>query len=179
MYHLKSISMKALIHSVLATAFIAVLVLGCKNEQVNNDPTGISGRLLRNSACKDLKSTATTNALSDSLSCAEYQFDASTHQLTIKHLNAGFNCCPGILSCKVTSSSDTIVIQEFEESQLCSCNCLFDLEIEIVGVEAGKYVIKFIEPYCGNQTLLVFDVDLEGDPEGSFCVIRNQYPWGI
>jgi hypothetical protein len=46
-------------------------------------------------------------------------------------------------------------------------------------VEAKKYQIKFIEPYCSDQEKIEFGVDLAVQTEGVFCVARNRYPWGI
>jgi hypothetical protein len=99
--------------------------------------------------------------------------------LIFKHINAGFNCCPEGFYCNVSLKNDTIVIEEFENSSLCDCNCLFDLDIEVKGVETKTYQIKFIEPYCGDQAKLEFPVNLAVLKDGIFCVTRTRYPWGI
>jgi hypothetical protein len=99
--------------------------------------------------------------------------------LTVKHINAGFNCCPDSLYCKVDLEGDTILIQELENSTLCHCNCLYDLVIEIKGIDLKKYHVKFIEPYVADQNKLLFEIDLTEDSTGSYCVTRQQYPWGI
>ena len=117
--------------------------------------------------------------MTDNVFCVEYSYDGNIDKLLIKHINARFNCCPGTLSVDNTYSNDTIIIQEFESAQLCNCNCLFDLDIEIVGIEPMPYQIIFIEPYCGNQEHLIFKVDFSILEDGTYCVSRNQYPWGI
>jgi hypothetical protein len=154
-----------------AILILAFFFSGCKKEQ-----TIISGKVVNHSGCKSFKSV---NNDPDTLSCVDYSFSASEHKLILKHINAGFNCCPGELSCEVTFNNDTIVIQEFEEAADCDCNCLFDLDIEITGIEAERYYLKFIEPYCGNQEKLFFEIDLKNQPDDSHCVFRDQYPWGI
>jgi hypothetical protein len=100
-------------------------------------------------------------------------------KLSLKHINAGFNCCPGKLTCKVTQSGDSLVIEEFESQAGCNCNCLYDLDIEIKNVTTGKYHIRFIEPYGGEQEKILLDMNLEEHPAGTFCVTRKNYPWGM
>jgi hypothetical protein len=55
--------------------------------------------------------------------------------LTLKHVDAGFSCCPDSLYCNIGLKGDTILIQEFEKTAVCKCNCLYDLDIEINGVD--------------------------------------------
>jgi len=112
-------------------------------------------------------------------SCSEYLFDKENNKLTLKHINAGFNCCPDSLYCIVELKSDTILIQEFEKSAPCRCNCLYDLDIEIGSVDLKKYQIKFIEPYVADHNELLFEIDLTKNSTGSYCVTRKQYPWGV
>jgi hypothetical protein len=109
----------------------------------------------------------------------EYNYNETSNKLIFNHINAGFNCCPQGFYCNVSLKNDTIIVEEFENSSLCDCNCLYDLEIELKGVEAKKYQIKFIEPYCGNQAKLEFPVDLASLEQGSYCATRTNYPWGI
>jgi len=169
--------MKTIIYSIFAGVAILLLVISCENEKENAKQLVLSGKILSHSDCKDLKSDLVFFT-TDSLSCAEYSFDSSTNKLFIKHINAGFNCCPDSLYCNVTVSNDTIIIQEFESKQQCNCNCLYDLDIVIYGVDSRNYQIKFIEPYSGNQEQIIFAVDFSAQKEGSYCVIRNSYPWG-
>jgi hypothetical protein len=53
------------------------------------------------------------------------------------------------------------------------------MDIEITGIKAGEYFVKFIEPYCGDQKKLEFLIDLHQNSSGEYCVERDQYPWGI
>lgn len=170
--------MKTLVYSILAGVIVVFLIYSCENEKENETQFVISGKIVSHSDCKSSKSNVQLITYARQ-SCAEYSFDASTNKLLIKHINAGFNCCPDSLYCKVNMSSDTIIIREFESKQQCNCNCLYDLDIEIEGVGSQKYQIKIIEPYCGNQERILFGVDLSAQKEGIYCVTRDHYPWGI
>jgi hypothetical protein len=169
--------MKPFNYLILAGLAILMLTTSCENEKEKAAQLIVSGKVVSRTDCKSLKSNAVVSA-SDSLSCAEYSYNEASYKLVIKHINAGFNCCPDSVYGNVTFSNDTIVIEEFESKPSCNCDCLYDLDIEIEGVVSQKYQIRFIEPYCGNQQQLIFGVDLASQKEGSFCVTRNQYPWG-
>ncbi|MBN1145362.1 MAG: hypothetical protein JXA72_13105 [Bacteroidales bacterium] len=165
--------------SYLVLALMAgMLIYQCEKEK--QAETTLSGKLLEYSDCKSFTKSATDEAIiADTLSCIHYQYDAEKRQLNMKHVNTGFNCCPEELYCSFSMISDTIVIKESEKSALCDCNCLFDMDIEITGVDARKYQVKVVEPYAVNMDKLIFEVDLAHQPEGSFCVTRKDYPWGV
>jgi hypothetical protein len=172
--------MKPIIYSLFIISLFGLIIISCEKNNDNDKKLIITGQLISNSTCKnDLKSSSQVVATPDNLTCVEYSFDKEKSKLTIKHINSGFNCCPDSLYCKVKLKGDTIMIQEFEKSALCKCNCLYDLDIEVNSVEMKNYQIKFIEPYVGEQTKLIFDIDLTKDSNGTFCVTRNQYPWGM
>jgi hypothetical protein len=162
--------MKSTLYSILIATSFLFMFFGCdKNNQSN-----ITGELTDNSECKALKAD-----FSDTVSCINYIFEASTNTLNLSHINASFNCCPGNLSCEISIENDTIIIQEFASKQDCNCMCLFDLEIELKRVSSKKYFIKIVEPYIGDQQEILFEVDFTENYEGSYCVTRTQYPWGI
>ncbi len=164
--------MKKSICSILAFVFLAFSFITC-----DNNPGISSGVLVSHSPCKSEKLAGTDSGIPDTSSCIEYSYNTTTHELSLTHINAGFNCCPGELSCIVSLSGDTIIIHEYEEAPLCDCNCLYDLEIEIDNVNEAGYQVKFIEPYVGDQAKLEFAIDLTNETSGSFCVVRTQYPW--
>ena len=138
----------------------------------------VSGVLASYSECKKgFDSTTQATTIADTLSCIAYSFDYLTNKLVLIHINAGFNCCLDRLYCTVTARNDSIIIQEFEESQNCKCNCLYDLDMVINGVEPKKYKIRFIEPYSGEQKKLNFVLDLTNHKQGIICATRKQYPW--
>jgi hypothetical protein len=157
--------------------FLAIfLIISCGKE--NHNPY-IKGELINNTGCKSFKSAVITYETPNNQSCVNYSYEKSGNKLSLKHINAGFNCCPGKLSCNVTMNGDTLIIEEFEKNSLCDCDCLFDLDIEVTGVIPGKYKVRFIEPYCGKQEKILFETNLADHPDGSFCVSRKQYPWGL
>jgi hypothetical protein len=165
---------------ILITLIGGHIIISCDKEQYHGQQPAITGQIIKNSTCKNNFKLASENPVTpDTLSCTDYSYDSQNNKLTLKHINAGFNCCPEKLYCNVSLSKDTIIIHEFEKEALCDCNCLYDLDIEITGVVAKKYHIKFIEPYCGEQPQLIFEIDLSEETEGLFCVTRKRYPWGI
>jgi len=160
-----------------AILIIAILVFCCENEE--NRQSDLSGMLVNHTGCKNKKSAGMTTGTPDTLSCIEYSYISSDSTLFIKHINAGFNCCPEKLYCNISLAHDTILVREFEKSALCDCDCLYDLEIEIYGAEVRNYVIIVIEPYCRDHAQLIFSIDLKQETEGTFCVSRTKYPWDV
>jgi hypothetical protein len=169
--------MKRIFYSILVMMMISMLLFSCDHEKDGNDPLIFSGKLISHSACKSSKSDSIFMIAPDSISCVKFSYDSTSKKLSIQHINAGFNCCPDSLYCHVTINNDTIFIQEFESQFLCDCDCLYDLNIEVEGVEAKPYQLKFIEPYCGDQEQILFGADFSTAAEGSYCVTRTQYPW--
>jgi hypothetical protein len=160
--------------------FIGVLSLPLVNcDEKKMAPTQIGGSLVNHSSCKSSKSGLILNDVPDSISCINYMYDKDSKTLSLSHLNAGFNCCPESLYCKISINADTIMIEEFEKNNACDCNCLFDLDYELSGVEKKSYFLKFTEPYALDQEPLLFEIDLSAQIEGSYCVTRTQYPWGM
>jgi len=110
--------------------------------------------------------------------CMEYEYDGES-VLLLKHVNAGFNCCPEIAAA-ITIEDNIITIEEIEISGDCDCICLFDIDYEIRNLPPGEYTITVIEPYVPEgEEILEFTVDLVSSPSGIFCVYRDYYPWGI
>lgn len=158
--------------------FIPLLLLslifsGCEMERQQ-----VTATLTDHTGCKGLKS-ATEDVVPNTQSCINWSYDSSSGTLSLIHLNAGFNCCPGKLTCSVDIAGDTLVIKEKEESAMCDCDCLYDLYIDVNDLEEQDYIIRIVEPYCGDQQKLIFEADLAREPEGSYCAARSWYPWGM
>ncbi|MBN1447658.1 MAG: hypothetical protein JXA28_06985 [Bacteroidetes bacterium] len=118
--------------------------------------------------------------LASSESCIEYSYDAAKRSLLLTHVNAGFNCCPGVLSVQISVDDNIITIIEREQEAGCHCLCLYDLTMEIVNLPPGSYRIVVIEPYLHDEDLpLSFAVDVRHHPSGKSCVPRAHYPWGV
>lgn len=167
------------IHSKALIAFIFLsFLISCKKDK-NEEALIFDGQLTNNSACKYFSTKSTLELTADTLSKVEYVYNNTTHTLQLKHVNAGFNCCPGTLSSQFVLNGNTILITEQEEEAQCHCNCLYDLDFEISGIEQKTYNIRFIEPYAESMPKLEFEINLLEDTEGSFTVVRRTYPWGI
>jgi hypothetical protein len=160
-----------------ALSLVCSLLISCEKE---NEESTLSGSLLTHSSCKsDIRSAFQEDTVADTLTCVDYTFDAAKHQLILKHINAGFNCCFDSIYCSVNLSKDTIRIQEHEVSAACDCECLYDLVVDIEGVESQKYWVKYIEPYRNGQQELLFEIDLSKEKEGYISIVRKDYPWAI
>jgi len=106
----------------------------------------------------------------------EYEYNIPL--LRLKHVNAGFNCCPGELSAHITVSGGTIEVREQQEKNGCRCNCLYDVEAEIWSLAPGKYTIKIVEPLLPpDNEEIAFAVDLSEPGTGTYVVDRQGYPW--
>lgn len=129
--------------------------------------------------CKTFQKGDATDSTPPNQDCIEYQYDGE-NVLSIKHINAGFNCCPDEIKAIVNIEDNIITIKEKEYlySGGCYCLCLFDLDYDISGVSPEVYTIKVIEPYLpeGNEPL-EFTVDLSSSTSGRYCVDRSGYPW--
>lgn len=158
----------------LITTLICLMNSCEKSEQL---PLAVSGTEL--SDCKSNLKSATREETPDTLSCVEYLYDPSSKQLSLTHINAGFNCCPGEINCTATMSGDTIVIEESETAPLCDCDCLFDLDFDISHVETSAGFLKIIEPYWSGAGSIEFEIALKEEPSGDWCSTRKNYPWGM
>jgi hypothetical protein len=170
--------MKTSIFVILILGFLSFTIYTCEDTKENESLT-LNGAVIDHSDCKSFKSTFDDSETPDSLTCVKYSYDPVNNTLSLQHINAGFNCCPESLYCSVKLVNDTILIQEFEKNALCNCCCLFDLNIELEGVDIGMYTIKFIEPYCYEEEELIFLVNFGYQNSGSFCLVRHFYPWNI
>jgi hypothetical protein len=172
--------MRKIAFSFLIVSLIGLMLIRCEKNDDNDTQLVIAGQLISNSSCKsDLKSSSQIVDTPDSISSVEYSFDEEQNKLILTHINAGFNCCPDCLYCTVELKGDTILIEEFEKTASCYCECLYDLDIEVTGVDSKSYQVEFVEPYASGQTQLLFEIDLVNDSTGFYSVTREQYPWGI
>jgi hypothetical protein len=170
---------KAIISGVLCVVCAAACVWlgGCKkNSDVQADPIGV---LLQYNGCKQFLDSIQDNGLvpGPQNDCIEYQYNGNG-TLTLRHINAGFNCCPGEITATIEFDNTVITITEREREQGCRCLCLFDLDYEIDNLAPGQYTIRVIEPYVSsNDQALEFTVNFTSTPSGNICLTRNNYPW--
>ncbi len=148
---------------------------------VSSTGAGPVGELVGWTGCKGstgLSAPPMADARAAGTECVEYEYDGRS-VLRLKHVDAGFNCCPGTISADIDIDGREILITERESSSLCDCSCLFDVNYEIVAVAPGTYRITVVGPYQ-NETdpPLEFRVELSRAASGSYCVERTHYPWG-
>lgn len=172
-------AMKTSKYSLLIFVITVLFILSCEKDKPAVTDDKPFGKLSSASECKGLKSTSDYTDTPDTLSCIEYVYNDTTRLLRIKHINAGFNCCPGKLYATFQCSSDSILIREYETAPGCHCNCLYDLEFEIKEISKKKYQVNITEPYIGDQDKIEVEIDLSDSPAGSICVERHVYPWGM
>lgn len=172
--------MKTKFYYILIFSFFALFISGCDEEnEPNSQELELTTTILNNPSCKYGLKVAPADEIADTLSCVEYEYDASNQKLLLIHRNTGFNCCPEGFRVKTLVNENIITIQEFENEANCDCNCLYDLEIELTGVVAGEYTLNFDEPYAIDMQKISFSIDLTKETTGSFCVTRKEYPWGV
>ncbi len=144
-----------------------------------NNPS--TGALINYDGCKEFQKGTTDDGTPPDQDCIEYQYDGAS-VLMLKHINAGFNCCPDEILADITIENNVITIEESQslDSGGCPCLCLFDLDYEINNLPPGEYTIRVNEIYLEEgDEILEFTVDLLSLPSGSYCVDRDHYPWGI
>lgn len=152
----------------IAAILIIAFIIGCDKD---DSKKVVLGKIISASECKSTKSTSTDTVFA----CAEYAYNSASGTLLIKHVNAIFNCCPGVFNCNTVIRNDTIIITESSSEASCHCMCFYDLDIEINGVKEQEYFIRFEEPHIGSQPPLQFDVQFLSQPVGSVCVVRDPY----
>lgn len=145
------------------------------------DPAGVGpqrpyGVVAAADGCKLFDAPAVDFDAPSNQDCVAWTY-AADGTLALKHVNAGFNCCPGTITADITISDDTITIVEREQTAGCRCLCLFDVRYKIFKLPAGVYTVTFVELYGLDDPPLAVTIDLASTPSGSFCVPRTHYPW--
>ena len=171
------------VHIVSAALLLAAGLIACgDNESGITRTDGITpkGKLTNATECKKFETNQFLIAGSTSESCVEYGYDEGNGILRLRHINAGFNCCPGELLADITVENGVITVSEKESEAACNCNCLYDLDFEIENIAVGTYRIVFLEPYrAQGDEELDFFANLGAAPSGTNCVPRHSYPWGL
>jgi len=157
-----------------------LLIISCESN--TQSKTEVFGELKSFSNCKLLNKitglSKIVETLPDTLTGIEYHYDGKS-KLTLTHINAGFNCCPGDLFTEIIEDNNEILIEECETSSMCDCNCLYDLTIEITDISPGNYSFTFIEPYLNEDNEIIsFVLGLNDEDSGIITFFRKGYPWG-
>ena len=160
-----------------------VVLPACSEEGESTNPSTepIPGIELQHATeCKAFDKRTADGFIAASESRLEYRYDFHSRTLSLTHLNAAFNCCPGGLAVNMDLEDNIITIIEREQEAGCYCLCLYDLQCTIHDLEPGTYRIVVIEPYLHDDDApLSFKVDLREEPTGNSTVPRTHYPWGI
>ncbi len=139
----------------------------------NPQPTG---NLTDVSGCKQFMRNAGDDKTK---SCIRWDYNVAKKELTLVHVNAGFNCCPKAINATISVDGTVMVIAESEVGPDCRCNCLYDLTMRVNDVAPARYVVQVIEPLRSkDEDALEFSMDLSTQTTGEFCVPRFMYPWG-
>jgi hypothetical protein len=118
---------------------------------------------------------------SPSIDCIEYHYDGIS-VLTFKHINAGFNCCPAMVTADLDRQGNVLALKERESYAPhgpCRCLCLFDVDYIIDFVLPGQYTIRVFGLYLQpGDAHFEFDIDLSESTSGRIEIERDYYPWG-
>ena len=167
-----------------AVVLVAILTIGlvvsCKDNETNaNDnnekPYGI---ITDTSGCKSFAPDS-ERKVPKNKECVEAEYSSQNKILRLTHVNAGFNCCPGVISAEITIEDDAISIVEKQSQAGCRCNCLYDVKYELRNIDSGAYEFTITGPLTGGDQSpppLKFSLDLNKSAD-EFCLERNFYPW--
>ena len=160
------------------TAVIILFSLcACNDSSSGPDVVSTQGTVSNIYGCKMFDTPKAEYLTPSGLTCVEYEYDGSG-LLSLRHINAGFNCCTDI-SADFSLDDGVIIVTEKETGEYCHCLCLYDIDYEIGNVPAGSYRIKIVELYINEgEAPIEFDIHLDDAGTGSHCITRDYYPWG-
>lgn len=115
--------------------FIVIALSSCK-KGFPDDPLAINE--LTVSDCK----TKGDNSNATDPECITIK-TVNDFYLKFNHINSIFNCEPGKITVAIEIKSDTISVNETEESSLANCVCPYDIEFRLGPLEYGTYPVKF------------------------------------
>ena len=155
----------------------AVLMLASGFCGCNSDSeSGIQVRNVANTGCKSAETRG-----EDGLPWPEYIEYKSMEDgyLSIKHVNAMFNCMPGELRMEATISGNEIAIieEDYHETDnyiSASCLCPYDLYCEVGPLTAGTYTVVV---YLKNYPLIEkarFTISYAKGLEGKYVISEQQ-----
>jgi hypothetical protein len=156
--------------------FCLIIIHGCHNQSPVIPDLEPDGTLVAFTGCKSFVSGASASGFlaveESNQECLEYTYVGSV--LRIKHINASFNCCLDGIVGSVNIDGNSIRIESegrLANGQGCFCDCLYDVEYEIVNIPPSVYVI------AGPTFSRSFEIDLRKKTSDRYCEPRNSYPW--
>ncbi|MBN2070057.1 MAG: hypothetical protein JW814_01265 [Candidatus Krumholzibacteriota bacterium] len=169
------------IPAIAVMLFSLIIFPGCGDENLTggsgtgDDP---AGSLVSSGSCKSFDATMTFDDPSPSNECFTYSYSTGG-ELSITHINAGLNCCPGTITSEITIDERTITINEHEgaDATWCHCLCLYDIGYLFTDIDPGIWTIIFKGPCTGDDPDLQEEIRLGAANESPICIERNFYPW--
>ncbi|MDA3844560.1 MAG: hypothetical protein PF588_09360 [Candidatus Kapabacteria bacterium] len=167
--------------TILIIGIVGISFWSCQTDTTSTNPDLFpGGEVVYFSDCKDGETNEIAKEIDNSHAAIQYHSIAEEHKLEIRHINAGFNCCPDEITADISIEDGVISISEKEAVAGCKCNCLYDIDIDVTDIEKGKYTVKVIEPYLNDVDLeFNFEIDLNENPDGEFVLERSSYPWAV
>jgi hypothetical protein len=154
-----------------------LLFISCKDDKTTN-PDGTSKWIfVSRSDCKNEMLGILSEGAEE---CVQYTYKDGTMEL--KHIDAGFNCCPGSFDkVKISTDNNIILLDETEVTGDCDCLCTFDVVYKIENLPAGIYEIRVNGNigYGNDKPIAGITVDLSKETSGTICEKRTGYPWSM
>jgi hypothetical protein len=164
--------MKTRFYGVYFLIFMVLALLnapGCKkNSSIENpDPqgalqnyTGCKGETL--STFQQQKSVIVTQG--EAQECIVFEYNGSI--LSLKHVNAFLNCCPGEITADIRFQGQSISITEKEAGLGCFCDCYYDIDYNVSNIGAEVYTISIRH---GDEVTFECTIDLASSSQGTIC----------
>lgn len=141
--------------SILALALAIGTLVGCKQEA-----SEISVKELSHNGCKP------NGAKFGEPERFEYR-TVNGHFLSMKHINAVFNCEPGSIIVSATVSYDTIKITENETDHYANCICNYDLNFKVGPLDYRQYQVAVYKSTLLHAT---FPVNFHPNTDGAYVM---------
>lgn len=145
----------------------------CSTPQPTAPP---SYRLINVEGCLEITDSIEDSDITTKEECLRYNYNEADQILLLNHIHAGFNCCVYPTG-DINIEGNTIkIIESFTGDDICDCECLFNLDYEVINLVPGVYTFTVNNVYNLPEEL-TFTVDLSSENEGVYCITRDQYPW--
>jgi hypothetical protein len=167
---------KAYILGIGLITFCLIFIHGCQNQIPVIPDLEPDGTLVDFTGCKSFENGTSASELlaveESNQECIEYTYTGNA--LRINHINASFNCCLDGIVGSVSIDGNIIRIESegrLANGQGCFCDCLYDVQYEILYLPASVYVIT------GPTFSRSFEIDLRKKTSDRYCEPRDSYPW--
>ena len=126
----RKVKMLWLVVGMVIIAGLLYIIIGCgdsNNTVTEPELTPLMGSTVSAGDCKVFEDFHAGDGIGSDQDCIEFEYDGEG-VLSIKHINAAFNCCPDSFGVEVHLEGDVITIVEQEYlTNPCFCLCLYDM----------------------------------------------------